>query len=624
MEVLGLALLALLIAAAALAATVWSRLPRTPTYVPLRTAWADDLDPECPLPEYPRPQLRRERWQNLNGRWELAITSRGAARPASFDRHIVVPFPVESALGGVQQRVEPGQCVWYRRALEPRPLGATERLLLHFGAVDWECEVFVDGSRVGSHRGGFDPFSFDITDALTADGPHELLVAVRDPTDTGPQPVGKQALKPRLISYTAVTGIWQTVWLEPVPAERIERVCARATLRDGRVAMRTSLAGAVAGDRVEVVIRAGEERVAEIRGDASGGEALLEGTLADIHPWSPDDPFLYDLEVALIRDEEELDRVGSYFGAREIAIGPDPSGVQRILLNGAPVFQLGPLDQGWWPDGLYTAPSDEALAFDIEATKRMGFNMIRKHVKVEPARWYWHADRLGVLVWQDMPSGDGAFDLGKAIWDRFVRRVHPANAEHDLERTPDSAAIYYRELDAMLDALDPFPCIVAWVPFNEAWGQFDTDAVLEHVAAHDPGRLVDGPSGWKDTGSGQLRDYHMYQREAKLPPLGDRPLVYGEFGGLGLKVDGHRAVRGGWGYVSFETPQELEAAYVEILETIEDLVTRGLSAAVYTQTTDVEGEINGLLTYDRAVFKIAPEILEPLHRRIIQTGRALA
>ena len=582
---------------------------------PLRSRWAAAVDPDRPLPEYPRPQLRRERWQNLNGRWQLAMADRDAPRPEVFDHTIVVPFAVESELGGVTRAVRPEQRVWYRRQFQPPSLAADERLLLHFGAVDWESEIRVNDRHVGRHRGGFDPFSFDITDALEGSGEQELVVAVWDPTDAGPQPVGKQSLEPALIQYTAVTGIWQTVWLEPVPDTRIEAVTVESRLADGQVFIRTRLSGARPGDRIAISVRANGLEVAHDEAEAVETEGLRTLRIASLRPWSPEDPFLYDLEVSLMRSAAIVDRVDSYFGAREISTARDEDGIWRLFLNGEPRFQLGLLDQGWWPEGLYTAPTDEALAFDIQATKRMGFNTIRKHVKVEPARWYWHADRLGVLVWQDMPSK--AFDLAPLI-EQFKQGRKPEEMVFPLRVSSEASQSYRRELDAMLGALAAFPSIVIWVAFNEAWGQFDTDAILDSIARRDPSRLVDGPSGWQDTGSGSIRDYHMYNREADFHPLeADRPVVYGEFGGLKLEVPGHTTAERGWGYESSETPAGFEAQYTELIETLEPLVARGLAGAIYTQTTDVESEWNGLLSYDREVFKLAPERLAALHERLL-------
>jgi beta-galactosidase/beta-glucuronidase len=501
--------------------------------------------------------------------------------------------------------------------------------MLHFGAVDWEAEVWLNGEPLGVHQGGFDPFSFDVTQALTAGGEQELLVAVWDPTNTGASAVGKQHLVPHGIRYTAVSGIWQTVWLEPVPAVHIRSVAAASTdLTAGSVTLALETRNRQPGDEIEVVVRANNSAVFSVRNVERSDQVNLSVSPPDLRAWSPDDPFLYDLQVNLWRGDTLLDSVESYFGAREVGVARDGDGAWRLTLNGSPVFHLGLLDQGWWPDGLYTAPTDEALAFDIEATKRMGFNTIRKHVKVEPARWYWHADRLGVMVWQDMPTGsDRDASRFTQMLDQavdFVMAELFGVEDGRLERLPASAEHFRRELASMMTALKSFPSIVAWVPFNEAWGQFDTDAILAEVSALDPTRLVDGPSGWVDTGSGDMRDLHMYGREASfitpLPP--HRPVVYGEFGGLGYPVKGHLAVESGWGYSGYESQASYESAYVDLLSLIESLVPQGLAGAIYTQTTDVESEINGLITYDRKRFKISPERLAEINGRLTDSEGA--
>jgi hypothetical protein len=597
--------------------------------VPIATPWTDKVDAEAPLPGYPRPQLRRPRWQNLNGRWQYAITPREAPLPAEFDGNIVVPFAIESLLSGVQRELLPQQRLWYSRAFSAPELEAGERLLLHFGAVDWEAEVWLNGVRLGVHQGGYNPFYFDITEALEVGGEQELVVGVWDPTKTGPGSFGKQDLVPHGIYYTAVSGIWQTVWLEPVSAQRIDTVVAVATdLASGSVTLRVNALNAQQHDEVEVTVRSEGVVVASARSKLLADSANLRVSPADLRAWSPDDPFLYDVDVTLWRGSERVDVVQSYFGAREVGMELDGQGIWRLFLNGSPIFHLGLLDQGWWPDGLYTAPTDDALAFDIAASKRMGFNTIRKHVKVEPARWYWHADRLGVLVWQDMPTG-GHGGRGRHL-ELFDQAVDLFSAQagdeqnHGRPRSPASAGHFRRELAAMIDYLEPFPSVVAWVPFNEAWGQFDTDAILAEVAERDSTRIVDGPSGWIDTGTGDVLDLHVYGREAEFVEAlpAKRALVYGEFGGLGYAVEGHLAVESGWGYADFESSSAFAVAYEELLSVIGQLVPRGLAGAIYTQTTDVESEINGLMTYDRRQFKIAPERLAQLNKAVIEAGSA--
>jgi hypothetical protein len=526
----------------------------------------------------------RSRWQNLNGSWELALAAKADPKPATFPQRILVPFPIQSQLSGVASAVRDDQRAWYRRTFRAPRLARGERLLLHFGAVDWETEVFVNGTSVGTHSGGYDPFTFDVTGALKPSADQELVVSVWDPTDRGPQPRGKQVLEPKSIWYTAVTGIWQTVWLEPVAAAYIDSLDIVPDVDAGTLSVRVIASPGATPASAQVTVLDGARTVATTRG--AGGQPLtLKIPAAKL--WSPDSPFLYTLRVQL----DGGDAVESYAGMRKISVKPDAAGVNRLLLNDKPLFQYGPLDQGWWPDGLYTAPTDEALRFDIEETKRLGFNLIRKHVKVEPARWYYHCDRLGMLVWQDMPSGD--------------------------RKTLDARDVFARELEQVVDALRNHPSIVMWVPFNEGWGQHDTERYVSWLEKHDPSRLVNNASGWTDTGVGDVSDLHQYPGPAAPAFDEKRAMVLGEFGGLGLPLEGHTWLdKGNWGYRSFTTQEDLGKAYRELLRQLRIMAGDGLSAAIYTQTTDVEIEVNGFMTYDRQVVKLpadAPAIHAALH-----------
>ncbi len=570
----------------------------------LLTRWAAEVRPDRVLPEYPRPHLQRVHWINLNGLWQYAIAPQEASEPSQFDGHILVPFAVESSLSGVARSVGPDQVLWYRRSfvLELPPHAAPNgRWLLHFGAVDWQCRVWVDGQGVGSHSGGYDPFTFDITTALSKEEQHQLVVRVWDPTDTGFQPRGKQVLSPHGIWYTAVTGIWQTVWLEYVPPVWIDQLDVMPDVDRNRLVVRVVLRGTVPdGIRLQAQLFDEGRLVSRAEGPA---ESPLELAVAEPKKWSPQSPFLYDLRVQLLAAGHTVDTVESYAAFRKISLGEDQAGYIRLYLNNEPLFQFGLLDQGWWPDGLYTAPTDEALRYDLEVTKKLGYNMIRKHVKVEPERWYYHCDRLGLLVWQDMPNGD-----------RMIRPQDP-----DIERSAESEETYRREWSAIIAARRHHPCIVVWVPFNEGWGQFKTNEIIRWTKQLDPTRLVNGPSGWADRGEGDLLDMHRYPGPAMPQPEANRAVVLGEFGGLGLPIQGHLWVQqGNWGYRSYATREELQESYETLLRRLRPLVARGLAAAVYTQTTDVEIEVNGVMTYDRAVVKLDPERTVPLHAALYE------
>ncbi len=548
-----------------------ARAQSAPTHI--RTRWAADVSPTTPWPDYPRPQMVRAAWTNLNGEWDYAIADSAAPRPARWDGRILVPFAVQSQLSGVERAVTDSQRLWYHRTFTPPAIPRGGRLLLHFGAVDWDATVWVNGHKVGEHRGGYDPFTFDITDALAGNGPQQLTVRVWDPTDRGEQPRGKQMLAPHSIWYTAVTGIWQTVWLEPVRRDYIARVVATPDIDDSTITLDVTAAGSADAPYRATVLDGGAE-VARAQGMA--GQPLVIHLNAP-HLWSPTDPHLYDLRLTLAGG----DTVASYFGMRKIAVGTAPDGYRRLFLNDQPLFEFGPLDQGWWPDGLYTPPTDAAMLHDLITTKRLGFNMIRKHVKVEPDRWYRLADSIGVLIWQDMPSGEN--------------------------RTPAARTEFESELHRMIDALRDHPSIVMWVPFNEGWGQYDTRRIAAWITQYDPSRLVNSATGWTDHGVGDVVDLHAYPGPAmpKVEPF--RAAVLGEFGGLGLPLEGHTWLpKNNWGYRTFADTTALRAAYGQLLDQLRLLEAQGLAAAVYTQTTDVEVEVNGLMTYDRAIVKQDP------------------
>jgi PA14 domain/Glycosyl hydrolases family 2, sugar binding domain/Glycosyl hydrolases family 2/Glycosyl hydrolases family 2, TIM barrel domain len=552
----------------------------------IQTRWADEMDPDDPLPEYPRPQMERKRWQSLNGTWQFASAGEDETAPSGedLDERIVVPFPVESRLSGLERREDR---MWYRRTFTVpsawRVERGDERLLLHFDAVDWQATVYVNGEELATHKGGYERFSVDVTDALRPGRRQELVVGVFDPTDAGEQAVGKQRLSPGGIMYTPASGIWQTVWMEPVPAAHVTGVELTPDIDRQSVAVTVRAAGVT--DEVAIVTaRAGNRTVGWISGPAN---APLRVQVPRPTLWSPDRPFLYDLDVELVRPGshgKRVDTVKSYFGMRSIDVEP-VAGENRIVFNGEPVFNMGPLDQGFWPDGIYTAPTDDALKYDLVETKRLGFNTVRKHVKVESDRWYYWADRLGLLVWQDMPS---------------------------MSRTPGAAgrAQFETELRGMIEQHRSHPSIVMWVPFNEGWGQYDQARIADLVKSWDPSRLVNNMSGINccgavDGGNGDVMDFHIYPGPGTPgAPSATRASVLGEYGGLGLPVFGHTWSGGGWGYAVEPDPQALTNRYVEMTDRLRELqACNGLSAAIYTQTTDVETELNGLMTYDRALTK---------------------
>lgn len=553
----------------------------------LKTRWTAGVSPQNVHREYPRPQMVRKDWINLNGLWDVAITPDFAGKPKSYSKEILVPFPVESQLSRVMGKVTDHDTVWYHRTF-PRPKG--ERILLHFGAVDWDATVWVNGKQVASHQGGYTPFTADITDALKKSGPQELVVSVKDPTDSSFQPRGKQVRRPGGIMYTSTTGIWQTVWLEAVPAVSISNLRITPKI-NGSVHLALTAEGGPA-QNAWAEVWSGGKRILR----AKGGDGTIDFKVPDPKLWSPSSPFLYKLKVGMGKDV-----VDSYFALREISVGKAPDGKTRILLNRKPLFMVGPLDQGFWPDGLYTAPSEEAMIYDLKVTKQLGFNMIRKHVKVEPDTWYAACDRMGIVVWQDMPSGDDGI----------------GGNDPDLKRSPASAAIYERELKEMVNALYSHPCIVMWVVFNEGWGQFDTPRIVKLTRGLDPTRLVDNASGWTDRQVGDVHDIHVYPGPGSPNPEPLRAAVLGEFGGLGLVTPKHMWQATGWGYQSYKTKGELTAAMVTLFEDLHLLIrSPGLSAAVYTQTTDVETELNGLMTYDR-------ELIKPDAKRLRQAVDAL-
>ncbi len=593
----------------------------------LNTLWSPD--PTCPLPEYPRPQMARSAWINLNGPWEYAIQIVEEKAPQVYQSTILVPYPLESALSGVQKSLMPDEKLWYRRTfVDPRPQLFQEasahqdnRILLHFGAIDYLCAIWVNNRFAGKHSGGYLPFWLDITDLLQVEE-NELVVSVWDPTDAGLQQRGKQSLHPQGIWYTAVSGIWQTVWLEAVPKISIENIKLTPDLEDQKLRIEVSIRGLPAGENIGIWTEAssGGSTVASAGG---WSDEIIELSIPDPILWEPENPHLYDLRIQIIEKGQGVDEVSSYFGMRQFGLEKDASGNNRFSLNGKPLFLYGPLDQGYFPDGLYTPPSEEAMLFDIEYAKSLGCNMIRKHVKIEPLRWYYHCDRLGMIVWQDMPNGGKIDGMAVAVLTQLFgfHRVDMRRLKRFGRDSQENRSEFWEELQGMIDHLYNTVCIAVWVPFNESWGQYHARENAARIKTYDPTRLVDHASGWFDQGGGDFQSKHIYFKKLRAPKPDQRAFVLSEFGGYSLKVSGHL-----WddtkkfGYRFYKTPQELTKAYLKLLQDeLTPLIQQGLTAAIYTQITDVEIEINGFLTYDRKVEKMDAQVLRSAHERLINS-----
>jgi beta-galactosidase/beta-glucuronidase len=572
----------------------------------IMTRWSYEIEPNQPFPEYPRPQFRRTEWLNLNGLWNYAIHPKEEREVSNFDGKVLVPFPIESALSGVKKKLKPRQKLWYSRTFKIPNEWKDKNILLHFGAIDWDTTIWVNKKEIGSHQGGYTPFSFEISGIIDFEVENELVVEVWDPSDMGGQERGKQTLRPVAIWYTAVSGIWQTVWLEPVPKTYIKNFKLIPNIDDETI-------------RVSVNVNNFLDDF-NIRADVKDKETMIISMVSKIDKdmiikiptpklWSPKSPFLYDLTIKIEEENKVIDKVETYFGMRKISLGEENNGIKTIELNNEKIFQYGTLDQGYWPDGLYTAPTDEALRYDIEITKGLGFNMIRKHVKVEPARWYYYCDKIGILVWQDMPNGGV----------NYMTDLPPNINDYKDLREEGNKKYYYKELESMISSLFNSPSIITWVPFNEGWGQFDTEKVSNLVKELDPTRLVNSASGWFDFGVGDIFDQHSYPNPI-LPnkdKIGSRAAVIGEFGGLGLEIEDHMwHIKNKFVYRNLRDQQGLMKKYEILISKLKNLIEKGLSAAIYTQITDVEGEVNGLLTYDREILKMDKKKLRDLNLSI--------
>ena len=577
-----------------------------------------------PLPEYPRPALRRDSFESLNGLWQFAIT-KSAQLPRQWEGDILVPYSPETRASGVGRTLQPGEWLHYHRSFAP-PAGSGGRVLLHFGAVDYVCAVQVNGHLVGGHRGGYWPFTFDITEALNADY-NRLWVAVQDPTGAGVQARGKQTLRPGGMFYPAQSGIWQTVWLERVPDNYIETLTVTPDYDARTVTVRARTAKPGGAVNLWAVVRAGGVTIAEDWGsDEADRDGAVTLNIPEEHffPWSPDSPFLYDLTVGTTQGEEEsFDTVHSYFALRKWSCAPDAKGVLRFCLNDRPLLLNGLLDQGYWPEGLYTPPSDAAVVHELQTIKELGFNLLRKHAKIEPQRWYYHCDKLGLIVWQDMVNGGEPYRLWFVTY--LTNVLQPL-----LRKLPDTAALrgllsrrseasreeYGRELEATVEALRGHPCIGCWVPFNEGWGQFDAAQAVETLRALDPDRLVDEASGWYDQGDGDVDSRHNYFSPLHHRP-GRRTVALSEYGGIAWPMPGHEPPRRTYGYGTAKSRAELTGRYRKLqLETVLPQLRNGLSALVYTQVSDVEDEVNGLFTYDRQAIKPDPAAVRAVNEAL--------
>ncbi len=585
----------------------------------IKTIFSEKVDPNNPLPEYPRPNLIRESWLNLNGLWDYTITDISNTEiPNSFPEKILVPFPLESSLSGVMKQLTEKQILWYYKKFKiPKDWIIKEendkkknKIIINFGAIDWSSEIYINNKLVGNHIGGYTPFNFDITDYLTYEE-ETLIVKVIDPTDKGYQPIGKQNLRPGFIFYTPVSGIWQTVWIEPVNSENyIKSINYVTDIDKGDV---TFIFNCCENDKIDIEIYDNDNKELILKSNGECNKNILIN-IPNCNLWSPSNPYLYILKVNLIKNDKILDSIKSYFALRKISYSKDEKGINRIELNNKKIFCLGLLDQGWWPDGLYTAPTDEALQYDIIKTKQLNYNTIRKHVKVESARWYYHCDKIGILVWQDMVSGDlGPFYL-------FTWKPKEIGGGSDRPRTQISIENYKKEYEDIINFTKNFPCVIMYIPFNEGWGQFNTEEITQFTKdklINCDNKLINSASGGNHRNCGDILDLHNYPEPKMFLKDENKINILGEYGGVGNEVENHVWNDKCWAYIKKRNGEEVTSDYVKYGNMLIDLINDGFSAAIYTQTTDCEVEINGLMTYDRKVLKVDEEKIKEINKKII-------
>ena len=573
----------------------------------IKTKWGNNLNQNNIWNEYPRPQLERKDWINLNGLWSYSITGKNALKPGNLDEKILVPFSLESSLSGVMKNLNEKEILWYYREFKIPENWKNKNILLHFNAVDWKCELFINDTKIGEHIGGYSEFYFDITNKLL-EGKNKILLKVFDPSDKGYQPVGKQSLNPNGIWYTSISGIWQTVWLEPVSEKYIEKIEINNDFDNKEIKINCKL-NKDENLPLKISLLYNEKEFMKIKGN-SNSDIVFKIPEEYFHPWSPNEPNIYRIKAELFDNEDKIiDSIESYTTIRKIEQRKDENGYYRIYLNNNKIFNMGVLDQGYWPDGLYTPPSEEAMIYDINKLKELGFNTIRKHVKIEPYRYYYYCDKIGMLIWQDMPSGDRQENK----WEH-----HQLNAGDDVKRSDESKNNYYQEWSEIINNLKFFQCIIIWVPFNEAWGQFDTEKVVEFTNKQDPTRLINSSSGGNHRNCGNFLDLHNYPEPSQYLKVDNLINILGEFGGLGLDIKGHTWKDDNWGYKTFKTKEEVTEKYEEYINLIINSF-KGFSAAIYTQTTDVETEINGLITYDRAEIKVDKGRIKAANEKIINS-----